>query len=239
MMTIKLNRGFTLVEMAVVLVIIGLLIGGLLIPLSAQLDQRNYSDTRRSMDEAREALIAYGMSHGYLPCPANSDQNGAEDRDATGYCTGNKRVGYLPWAELGLPKLDSWGHLYRYSVALTYANKNLKISVIPVATQDITITTRNAAGTMINLSNDNAVPAVIMSFGKIAGGATNNDGTTVADVSVTNVDEDSNKLTIGKTYISRDISENSGVSGGEFDDIVIWLSPNVYLNRMVSVGQLP
>jgi len=124
-------------------------------------------------------------------------------------------------------------------VALTYANKNLKISVIPVATQDITITTRNAAGTIINLSNDNAVPAVIMSFGKIAGGATNNDGTTVADVSVTNVDEDSNKLTIGKTYISRDISENSGVSGGEFDDIVIWLSPNVYLNRMVSVGQLP
>ncbi len=239
MMMLKLNKGFTLVEMAVVLVIIGLLIGGLLIPLSAQLDQRNYSDTRRSMDEAKEALIAYGMSHGYLPCPAISDQNGAEDRDATGNCTGNKRVGYLPWAELGIAKLDSWGHLYRYSVTLTYANKNLKISIIPAATQDITITTRNTAGTMINLSNGNAIPAVVMSFGKIAGGATNNDGTIVADVSATNVDEDSNNATIGRTYISRDISENSGVSGGEFDDIVTWLSPNIYLNRMVSVGQLP
>lgn len=239
MKNIKLNSGFTLVEMAVVLVIIGLLIGGLLIPLSAQLDQRNYSDTRRGMDEAREALIAYGMSHGYLPCPAISDQNGAEDRDASGYCTGNKRVGYLPWAELGLSKLDSWGHLYRYSVTLTYANKNLKISVIPTASQDITITTRNSAGTVINLSNGNSIPAVVMSFGKNAGGATNNDGTLIADTSATNTDEGSNATTAGKTFISRDISQNSATPGGEFDDIVTWLSPNVYLNRMVAVGQLP
>ncbi len=234
----ELNKGFTLVEMAVVLVIMGLLIGGLLIPLSAQLDQRNYSDTRRSMDEAREALIAYGMSHSYLPCPAISYQDGAEDRDATtGLC--NKRVGFLPWAELGIPKLDSWGHLYRYSVTLTYANKNLKISVIPAISGDITIKTRNTAGTIINLSNSNIVPAVIMSFGKNAGGATNNDGSVVAAVSATNVDEGGNAITIGKSFISRDISENSGIVGGEFDDLVIWLSPNVYLNRMVAVGQLP
>lgn len=237
--TQKYKSGFTLVEMAVVLVIIGLLIGGMLSPLSVQLEQRNYSETLRAMDEAREALIAYGMSRGYLPCPAISGQNGAEDRDATGLCTLNKRVGFLPWAELGLPKLDSWGHLYRYSVTLTYANKNLKISVIPAATQDITITTRNATGTLINLSNLDAIPAVIMSFGKNAGGATNNDGTVVTNTSTTNVDEGSNVSIIGRKFISRDISENSSITGGEFDDIVMWLSPNIYLNRMVSVGQLP
>ncbi len=233
----KLNNGFTLVEMAVVLVIIGLLIGGLLIPLSAQLDQRSYSETRRNMDEAKEALIAYGMSHSYLPCPAISFQNGAEDRNASGNC--NKRVGFLPWAELGLPQIDSWGHLYKYSVTLAYANKNLKISVTPLTVSDITIQTRSAVGAIINLSNLNAIPAVIMSFGKNAGGATNNDGSVVVNTSTTNIDERNNAITVGTNFMSRDISENSSIPGGEFDDLVIWLSPNVYLNRMVSVGQLP
>src|SRR5689334_11149177 len=118
-MSKKISRyqGFTLVEMAVVLVILGLLLSTLLIPLSAQIDQRNYAETREQLDEIREALIGYGASHGYLPCPAVSASNGSEDRSAN-TCTGNKRVGFLPWAELGVPKLDSWGHLYRYSVKL-------------------------------------------------------------------------------------------------------------------------
>ncbi len=179
------------------------------------------------------------MSHGYLICPAISDQNGAE-----GSCNAsknfNQRVGFLPWAELGIPKLDSWAHLYRYSVTLAYAiNDNTKKnSVTPPTTSDITIKTRNNTGKLFNLSN--AIPAVLMSFGKNVAVGTSNDGILVANTSVSNIDEVANATdATGKTFINRDIGESSSTPGGEFDDLVIWLSPNVYLNRMVAVGQLP
>src|SRR5689334_14380107 len=94
--SLKQKTGFTLVEMAVVLAIVGLMLGGLLVPISAQMDQKNYSKTQQDMSEIREALIGYGLSHGYLPCPTNSVTNGAEERSGTA-CT--NRVGFLPWAE--------------------------------------------------------------------------------------------------------------------------------------------
>ena len=65
-----MNRGFTLIEMAIVLMIVGLLLGGMLVPLSAQMDQRNISDTQKSLSEIKEALIGYAMANGRLPCPA-------------------------------------------------------------------------------------------------------------------------------------------------------------------------
>lgn len=230
------SHGFTLVEMAVVLVILGLLLGTLLIPLSAQIDQRNYSETQKHMDEIREALIGYGASHGYLPCPAVSASNGSEDRSGN-TCTGSKRIGFLPWAELGVPKLDSWGHLYRYSVKLAYADSTTKISM--TATGDITIQTRDGSGNLVNMSNANSIPATVVSFGKNGAMAYTDDGTQIANGSATNVDEVTNATGAGTTFVSRTYTDNTAASGGEFDDIVGWLSPNVYLNRMISAGQLP
>ncbi|HLD09715.1 MAG TPA: prepilin-type N-terminal cleavage/methylation domain-containing protein, partial [Methylophilaceae bacterium] len=55
------SNGFTLVEMAVVLVIVGLLLAGLLMPLSAQLDQRNTTDTQKALAEIQQALIGYAI----------------------------------------------------------------------------------------------------------------------------------------------------------------------------------
>lgn len=230
----RLVRGLTLVEMAVVLVIVGLMLGGLLIPLSGQMDQRNYSKARTEMNEIREALIGYGLANGHLPCPAISVSNGSEDRTGA-TCTLNKRAGFLPWAELGVPKLDSWGHLYRYSVDLDYADSSNKISLTEEG--DITIWSRDNSGALIKLSNDPAIPAAVVSFGKNGTFGFTNDGTQVSDVSSTNTDEDTNgNGTI--TFFSRDYTEVT-TGGGEFDDVVVWISPNVYLNRMVTAGQLP
>ena len=53
------ERGFTLVEMTIVLVIIGLLISSLIPPLSAQMDQRNVNETREQLANIREALIGF------------------------------------------------------------------------------------------------------------------------------------------------------------------------------------
>lgn len=57
------SHGFTLIEMAIVLVIITILIGGLAMPLSAQIQARRIAETNKTLDEAREALIGYAMNH--------------------------------------------------------------------------------------------------------------------------------------------------------------------------------
>jgi hypothetical protein len=39
-------------------------------------------------------------------------------------------------------------------------------------------------------------------------------------------------------FVSR-VRSDPGSTGGEFDDLVTWLSENVLYNRMVAAGQLP
>lgn len=59
----KSQAGFSLIELAIVLVIVTLLIGGLAVPLSAQIEARRIAETRKIMEEAREALMGYAMTH--------------------------------------------------------------------------------------------------------------------------------------------------------------------------------
>lgn len=59
----KPMRGFTLIEMAIVLIVITLLIGGLAAPLSAQIQARRIAETRADMNAIRDALVGYAMSH--------------------------------------------------------------------------------------------------------------------------------------------------------------------------------
>ena len=230
--------GFSLLEMTVVLVIIGLMLGGLLLPLSAQIDQRNTTETQKNMGDIKEALMGYAMSNGFFPCPAKSAIDGTEDRTGS-TCTGGKRVGHLPWGELGVAKLDGWGHLYRYSVTLAYADSGSKIILSPATSKDITIETRDAAGNIQNLSTANGIPVAIVSTGKNGIWGYADDGNRVSDISTTNLDEDTNGNCNGTIFLSRTPTPNTAASGGELDDIVAWISPNIYLNRMVAAGQLP
>ena len=143
-------RGFTLVELAVVMAIVGLLLGGLMFTLSAQTEQRNFEETRRRLDQARELLLAFAVSNGRLPCPARTASTttpatapGAEVRDsATGDCTGDSVSDYyggliatgvtgglLPARTIGYQQVsaagfavDAWQNPIRYAVARTNTN---------------------------------------------------------------------------------------------------------------------
>jgi prepilin-type N-terminal cleavage/methylation domain-containing protein len=105
------GKGFTLTELAVALVIVGLLLASALMPLTAQIDVRNFADTRRGMDGVKEAIIGFALANGRLPCPADgsvrSDASTAGTEQVTvNVCT--TAFGVVPWATLGTPETDAW-----------------------------------------------------------------------------------------------------------------------------------
>lgn len=230
------QHGFTLVEIAIVLVVVGLLIGGLITPLSTQLEQRRTADTQRAMKDARDALVGFAVRNGYLPCPAISAANGLEDR-AGERCTGERRTGFLPWATLGMTKLDSWGHIFLYSVTPDFADSALPFRLS--TPRDITVATRDAAGNLVAATAPNDIPAVIVSSGKNGYGGFSDLGVRAADAGAGNADEKVNMLPGGTAYIARGASDNAALPGGAYDDLVVWLSPNILFNRMIAAQRLP
>lgn len=112
------------------LVIVALLLGGLLLPLSAQIELRNINDNRKAMAEIREALLGYAAVHGRLPCAAKPDlasqASGAGvemTRGAGGPCDPSVLAGVLPWVTLGVSENDAWGRRYSYRVSSTFAQR--------------------------------------------------------------------------------------------------------------------
>ena len=81
------QRGFTLVELAIVLVLVTILIGGLAVPLSAQIQARRIAETRTEMQAIQDALVGYAMSHA-LPRSCTCRYDGSGVLDATSNCPG-------------------------------------------------------------------------------------------------------------------------------------------------------
>ncbi|MDP1526632.1 MAG: type II secretion system protein [Rhodocyclaceae bacterium] len=212
------ERGFTLTEMAVVLAIVTLLIGGMILPMSAQQDIRYNSETQKTLADVTEALYGYAASHSasngkpYLPCP-DTDNDGAENRSGDA-CTSAE--GNLPWAELGVGRFDAWGNALRYRVTDSFANKASGFALLSAG--DLRICDSSAC-TAVLASN---IPVVVLSLGK-------NGLTTPTDV-----DEVKNKTI---DLADKDFVQHTQTPG--FDDIVTWLPPSILINRMVSAGRLP
>jgi type II secretory pathway pseudopilin PulG len=108
--------GFSLLELAITLAVLTVLLGGLLVPLSTQIAQRNESSTQRTLDDINEALLGFAASNGRLPCPAvgaSGVESFALGGDASnGACQGvfgQVAIGFIPAATLGLSQIDSDG----------------------------------------------------------------------------------------------------------------------------------
>ena len=232
----KVIRGFTLIEMAIVLIILTLVVGGALVPLGAQIEQRQRAETQRTLDEIKEALIGYTLSNGVLPCPSDTDPITGNPNGVaiTGCTTSVIATGYIPWVTLGVINHDAWGNLIRYAVDTKFTT-----TFTLQTTGSITIQTRNTAGVTVNLSS--AIPAAVLSLGKNGYGALSSDFIAQSGVPANNPDEKQNIASGSLTYLSRTPapSGTSATIGGEFDDLVVWISPNILFNRMVAAGKLP
>jgi type II secretory pathway pseudopilin PulG len=101
-------HGFTLVELALVFTIVALSMAGLMYTLSAQVEVRNFEDTRRRLDQARDQVLGFAVVNGRLPCPATSTSAGLEDPVVGGTCT-TGYAGWLPARTIGFQQTDKDG----------------------------------------------------------------------------------------------------------------------------------
>ncbi|MDX8385280.1 MAG: prepilin-type N-terminal cleavage/methylation domain-containing protein [Gallionella sp.] len=242
--------GFTLIEMTVVLFIVALLLGGMVPTLSSQIEQRQLTETRTQLDTIRDALIGYTIINGRMPCPASAASNGIESPVGGGNCT-NENDGFVPAVTLGLSGAsatgyieDAWGSPLRYAVStwgpgatndvFTTTNGIRDAGISNLIPDDLIVcSTASANPGDCSVANSDLSPntaAVIYSIGRNwAIGGTSTDETENPNPS--SVDTDS-------VFVSHTPSASSAPNG-EFDDILIWISPNILVNRMVSAGVLP
>jgi len=237
------QRGFTLIELSVVVLVIALLLGSILVPLTTQALQRQNADAIRRLEEIKEILIGHALqTAGNLPCPdktggggSGTANDGVEDVEAGGTCT--VAEGNLPWVSLGTPSNDPWGNRYRYRVTGAFAQRAPAARFTLSSTGDMTVCSSSSScpGTSTIAAS---IPAVILSHGRNGRGGFNaNTNTQNAPPPVSEANENEN-ADGDAIFVLKPISAQ-GSTGGEFDDLVGWLSANLLFARMVAGGQLP
>jgi prepilin-type N-terminal cleavage/methylation domain-containing protein len=216
------HQGFSLLEMTIVLVILALVMGGMLMPLQAQLEYQKLRQTNQSLTEIKDALIGFAMIHGRLPCPsyitnpAHADF-GVEVAPCDATMTSD---GYLPWRTLGVNETDAWrikqgsasGGMVGYWRYRVDKNFTTNIQLNTSFANNLSIV--NSHGNHITTTSERPV-AIIYSTGKNLSADGEN-----ADYEATS-----------GTY-------QSDVQSTHFDDLLIWVTRPLLMYRMVSAGKL-
>jgi prepilin-type N-terminal cleavage/methylation domain-containing protein len=248
------QRGFTLAELAIVTLILALLIGGTVLTFSAQSTAREAADTQRSLELAREALIGFALKNGRLPCPATPASNGEElFSGAVGASACSVWSGALPVVTLGLSPVrvdpaaparmylpDAWQNPILYSVSSANTNAfvmtdQMKATGFGTLDPDLCVVFNAAMATAVQAAGGTdaqkcrtgkgiTTPAVVWSLGR--NGST---GVPAGADEGENLDGD-------KIFTTREA--NPTATGGDYDDIVVWLPTNILYGRLIAAGAL-
>ena len=225
----RMQYGFTLVEIAIAIVILGLLLGGAVMTLTAQMDLKYNAETQRTLERAQEAILGFAAANGRLPCPGTAATAGMESPLGGGVCTNNFN-GFVPAAMLALAPtdgnqrlVDAWGQPILYAV--TNANSDAFTTVNGMRNEGLAA-----------LNSDLRVCSA--SLASPCSGASGNDVLTDRAVIVL--------ASSGRNMSFEDNAENT--NGNRFfiyraqtaatDDIFTWTSPFTLYNRMLAAGAL-
>ena len=115
----KPQQGFSLIEMLIVLLILGVLATGAMFGLSDFRSVQHIKEGEGKIYNLKVQLLSFAQVNKFLPCP-DTDYDGYEDRVSNApesACKSN--VGTAPYIDLGLPRegvQDAWSNFIRYAV---------------------------------------------------------------------------------------------------------------------------
>lgn len=237
------DAGFTLVEMAVVVVLMGIMLTLGLRMLQATQNNAAWSETRLKQERIKTALISFLRSNGRLPCPdAALPPTGAEPVA----CLVNAGRGVLPWQAMGLSVgdvQDGWSNFFTYRVAnrtpATSSNWTTKAAPTAFTITELTappvafsLRERNDAGVLSPTPIAPNPVVMIISHGKNGFGARTLRGAAVLPLPA-GVDELANANLASTAFVTRTPTDVSAAPGGIFDDVVAYMTPKDLLQPLV------
>lgn len=235
------QAGFSLVELAIVLIIVALLTSGLLVGLSSQRNQAENKDAQRQQEIILEAILGFAMSSGRLPCPADpaiATASGAGSEAlqcAPADCSTADRIcklehGVIPWISLGLQETDPWGNRFTYFVGKEFSNPITQVEKDNGTRVRFTLDTVGRANIQDSAGQAVAsdIPAVVVSHGRRGFGGYQSTGLQLTGAT----GDEAKNADANLTFVSHTPTEN-------FDDLVVWVIPGILKSRLVAVGKLP
>jgi len=102
------SRGFTILEISIVLTIIAMIVGGSMTLFSSSLQQRQREDTESKLKNIQKALLDFRRTNNRLPCPADvtlglTDPNFGVEGATPGNCTDGGLATYTSDVRTGVP----------------------------------------------------------------------------------------------------------------------------------------
>lgn len=218
-------RGFSLIELSIVLIVFALLAGSLLPLAAGQRQQQEDQGVARQLDLAIEALHAHAVVYGHLPCPADPALPGDDPQAGAAACP--REYGVLPWQTLGIAATDGWGSHFSY-----FADKKFTAPPTDGAAAGFTLATE-ASGEILSAATGGGklasqIPAVLISHGRNAHQAYRPD-------SPRNAGGSADEILNGKA--SRSFVDHT--PDPDYDDLLRWINPAVLKLRLVNAGRLP
>lgn len=214
--------GFTLVELAMVLVILALLGGSLLVPLASRIEARDRQAALDRLRDIQNALTGFAIIHGRLPCPSTATDPADPGYGVEDAAPCNLAIeGRLPWRSLALPATDPWGSArltpadgwaghWRYRVDPAFTTAPIGPATAPLGNLQI----RSHDGSRITTTDSQAV-AIVYSTGPNRRA----DG-------------------LNASYSAAAPSYQAGESTADFDDLLVWIGRPLLIARLAQAGRL-
>lgn len=253
------QRGFTLIEIAVVIVIAGLIAGVALNALTSLRRTSSTAATLRHHDTIADALRQFLVENNRLPCPAlanlpETDPNYGQEAPLPGTCTGTVALagataptvyyaGVVPWQTLGLQgaaRFDGGGYQYSYAIL---DDATLPYATVPYATSPDEAGTPwlNPDFVLLNAAEGTGQPVtpggevvIVISHGINGSGAFNVDGAQLQMPPATALNELEN-LDGDITAAAATFSSNEATP---FDDVVRGYTEEQLILPLIKSGAL-
>tara|TARA_R110002096_G_scaffold130643_5_gene279911 strand:- start:6799 stop:7572 length:774 start_codon:yes stop_codon:yes gene_type:complete len=251
------QSGFSLVELSIVILVMGLLLGGLMMPLSVQRENARVRDGLEQLETVQAAVEGFALLNGYLPCPATPASGGLA---APSGAACSVQHGFVPATTLNLNGqrnddnllLDPWGSPLRYSVSASDADGDgawdftnageMQNVTMPLLAPELTVcrTATGASATACGSTNvtlTDASPVIVYSLGKDWAAFTSADELENVGANLGGGPSASNyRVAADAVFVVRGRSDQAG---SEFDDLLLWIAPNRLFGRLVDAGHLP
>jgi prepilin-type N-terminal cleavage/methylation domain-containing protein len=252
-MSIKIKeRGFSLIEVVIVITIMGIVMAGFILPMLGQIKMRGqllelqkFKETKRTLEEIKQALLGYVATNKYFPCPDFDVTPDGLGGDQSNCNTAAKAIeGYVPWVDLGLTKgTDAWGNPIRYRIHHKYAyffdssiSQNFDISTTNSdVTASPTLKIKDNAEKVV--SSTNSVVVILLSCGKNGkpDSTANESNNRTGNQNCLNVATPA----VNTNYYIQDTRDYSTLSDipTDFDDVVTWISKYQVINALNNAGK--